>query len=89
MEGKWELAEQSIRPVDKPAVLHLNYQARRVQLVVSGRGEIFVAYGDGTTRHFPINSDGTVDILREPEQQQGELSVRAGKGVELYSLTFG
>lgn len=89
LEGKWKLAEQSIRPVDEPAVLHLNYQAKRVQLVVSGRGEISVAYGDGTTRRFPINSDGTVDILRKPEQQQGELSVRAGKGVELYSLTFG
>lgn len=89
LEGKWELAEQSIRPVDAPAMLHLNYQAKRVQLVVSGRGEISVAYGDGTTRRFPINSDGTVDILRKPEQQQGELSVRAGKGVELYSLTFG
>lgn len=89
LEGKWKLAEQSIRPVDEPAVLHLNYQAKRVQLVVSGRGKISVAYGDGTTRQFPINSDGTVDILREPEQQQGELSVRAGGGVEFYSLTFG
>lgn len=89
LEGKWRLAEQSIRPVDAPAMLHLNYQARRVQLVVSGRGEISVTYGNGTTRRFPIKSDGTVDILREPEQQQGELSVEAGKGVELYSLTFG
>ena len=89
LEGKWRLAEQSIRPVDAPAMLHLNYQARRVQLVVSGRGEISVDYSDGTTRRFPVNADGTVDILREPEQHQGELSVRAGKGVELYSLTFG
>lgn len=89
LEGKWKLTEQSIRPVDAPAMLHLNYQARRVQLVVSGRGEISVTYGDGTTRRFPINSDGTVDILREPEQQQGELSVEAGNGVEFYSLTFG
>ena len=70
-------------------MLHLNYQAKRVQLVISGRGEISVTYGNGTTRRFPIKSDGTVDILRGPEQQQGELSVDAGKGVELYSLTFG
>lgn len=89
LEGTWELAEQSIRPVKEPAVLHLNYRAARVQLVVSGRGEISVDYSDGTTRRFPVNADGTVDILREREQHQGELSVRAGKGVEFYSLTFG
>lgn len=89
LEGKWSLEGESIQPVEDGATLYLNYQASRVQLVVSGDGEITVTYKDGSTRRFPIKADGTVDILKTDKQEAGELSVRPGTGVKLYSLTFG
>lgn len=89
LEGPWALEEQSIRAGGRDPRLHLNYRAARVQLVVSGRGEVRVTFGDGTERSFSLTADGTVDLLKEADNQRGELTVQTTGDVELYSFTFG
>ncbi len=105
LEGPWVLDRQSIRTGGdgkesvgdgkgsvgdgKRSVLRLNYRAARVQLVVSGRGEVQVTFGDGSTKTFPVRSDGTIDLFEEDTQQLGELALRVTGDVELYSFTFG
>ena len=91
LEGRWVLDRQSIRAGGdgKSSVLRLNYRAARVQLVVFGRGEVQVTFGDGSTKAFPVRSDGTIDLFKEDTQQLGELALRVTGDVELYSFTFG
>lgn len=91
LEGLWVLDRQSTRTGGdgKSSVLRLNYRAARVQLVVSGRGEVQVTFGDGSTKAFPVRSDGTIDLFKEDTQQLGELALRVTGDVELYSFTFG
>ncbi|WP_099298559.1 hypothetical protein [Corynebacterium dentalis] len=89
LEGRWRLAEQSITPVDKPGVVHLNYTAARVQLVESGRGTVTVTHPDGKREVHHVSSDGTLDLVRASKSRSEVIDIEVSKGLTIYSLTFG
>ena len=86
--GTWTLAGQPIT-AGPHARLRLNYRAAWVQLVVSGRGTVRVHRADGSVRTFDITHDGTVDLVREPENHTDTIELEVSEGLSLYSFTFG
>lgn len=86
LSGKWKLEEESVQ--SEGGHLDVNVYAKWVQLVVSGEGEVDVAYPDGSTKTFPV-TDGTLDLLKDETPTEGVLRINPSAGVKLYSLTFG
>lgn len=86
--GTWTLADQPIT-AGPNARLRLNYHARWVQLVTSGRGTIRLHRADGSVRTFDITQDGTVDLIRDPENHTESIELEVSEGLSLYSFTFG
>lgn len=86
--GTWTLADQPIT-AGPHARLRLNYRAAWVQLVVSGRGTVRVHRADGSVDTFDITEDGTVDLVREPDNHTETIELEVSEGLSLYSFTFG
>ena len=86
--GTWTLAAQPIT-AGPHARLRLNYRAAWVQLVASGQGTVRVHRADGSVRTFDITEDGTVDLVREPDNHTETIELEVSKGLSLYSFTFG
>lgn len=86
--GTWTLAAQPIT-AGPHARLRLNYRAARVQLVASGQGTVRVHHADGSVRTFDITEDGTVDLVREPDNHTETIELEVSEGLSLYSFTFG
>ena len=86
LSGRWELGEESIR--SRGGTLRINVHAAWVQLVVAGEGEVTAELPDGTTSTFEA-ADGTLDLYKSGSPLDGVMTIRAGEGVSLYSLTFG
>lgn len=86
--GTWTLADQPIS-AGPNARLRLNYRAAWVQLVTSGRGTIRLHRADGSVRTFDITQDGTVDLIRDPENHTETIELEVSEGLSLYSFTFG
>ena len=57
--------------------------------MVSGRGTVRVHRADGSVRTFDITHDGTVDLVREPENHTDTIELEVSEGLSLYSFTFG
>ena len=86
--GTWTLAAQPIT-AGPHARLRLNYRAAWVQLVASGQGTVRVHRADGSVRTFDITEDGTVDLVREPDNHTETIELEVSEGLSLYSFTFG
>lgn len=86
--GTWTLAAQPIT-AGPHARLRLNYRAAWVQLVASGQGTVRVHHADGSVRTFDITEDGTVDLVREPDNHTETIELEVSEGLSLYSFTFG
>lgn len=86
--GTWTLADQPIT-AGPHARLRLNYRAAWVQLVTSGSGTVRVHRADGSVRTFDITQDGTVDLVREPDNHTETIELEVSEGLSLYSFTFG
>ena len=86
--GTWTLADQPIT-AGPHARLRLNYRAAWVQLVASGQGTVRVHRADGSVRTFDITEDGTVDLVREPDNHTETIELEVSEGLSLYSFTFG
>ena len=86
--GTWTLADQPIT-AGPNARLRLNYRAAWVQLVASGQGTVRVHRANGSVRTFDITEDGTVDLVREPENHTDTIELEVSEGLSLYSFTFG
>ncbi|WP_329791479.1 cytochrome c biogenesis protein DipZ [Lentzea sp. DG1S-22] len=89
LSGQWALASQNITPTSGSAQIKLNYRAKEVRMVLSGKGTVTVEnYGKTTT----IEVDGTPDSYRLLATQQiegGSLTATVSPGVQAFSFTFG
>ena len=89
LEGKWLVEQTSITPKSDNAHIQLNYQAKWVQLVVSGKGTITVKRENGKVETFDVTKDGTVDIIRKDKNDSELVTITPSSGLQLYSFTFG
>ena len=89
LDGTWNVSAQSISPDGGPARLRLRYQGRQVNLVASGEGDITYTTG-GEKRTIHVSGvPNSIELVSTEETQEGTLDLEAGKGLSLYSFTFG
>ncbi|MDX8035416.1 cytochrome c biogenesis protein DipZ [Lentzea sp. BCCO 10_0856] len=89
LAGKWTLDTQNITPTGESGQIKLNYRAKEVRMVLSGKGTITIEQG-GQTKTIQV--DGTPDsyqLLTTPQIQSGSLIATVSPGVQAFSFTFG
>ncbi|MGI5500494.1 cytochrome c biogenesis protein DipZ [Lentzea sp. CA-135723] len=89
LDGTWKLDTQSITPTGESGRIKLNYRAKEVRMVLSGKGTVTIQdYGKTTT----IQVDGTPNsyqLISTPTIQGGSLTATVSSGVQAFSFTFG
>ncbi|GLZ32041.1 protein DipZ [Lentzea sp. NBRC 105346] len=89
LSGAWKLDTQSITPTGDAGRIKLNYRAKEVRMVLSGKGTVTVEHNGKTTT---IEVDGTPNsyqLLATPTIQGGSLTATVSSGVQAFSFTFG
>ena len=89
LQGRWTIGAQSISPADDEAELRLMWHGRRVDLVVSGEGDLtWEMDGQSHTQHAS-GTPNSMTLVSGDTDSSGLLTVTASKGLALYSFTFG
>lgn len=89
LQGRWNTIGESISPVSEDARLRLHYRGKRVDLVVSGEGMLAWTL-DGKRQETRISgAPNSMTLVETPESGEGILELEVGKGLALYSFTFG
>ncbi|MEU0879493.1 cytochrome c biogenesis protein DipZ [Lentzea sp. NPDC005914] len=89
LAGGWKLDTQSITPTGSSAQIKLNYRAKEVRMVLSGKGTVTIQ-NYGRTRTIEV--DGTPNsyqLVTAQQIQGGSLTATVGSGVQAFSFTFG
>jgi hypothetical protein len=69
--------------------IRLNYHAKKVYIVAGGTGTLTVN-GGGTTRTVTIGGPPNLhEIAEQDESAPGQLEVLVGKGLQVFSFTYG
>lgn len=89
LSGQWTLTSQHITPTSGSGRIKLNYRAKEVRMVLSGKGTVTVEL-NGQTKTIEV--DGTPNsyrLLATQQVQGGSLTATVSPGVEAFSFTFG
>lgn len=76
------------RPADPAETLTLEYEAGGAHASVDGTGELLLSIDGGGERRIEIAGPGLYDLAAHPRHERHSLGLRAGEGVELYSVSF-
>jgi cytochrome c biogenesis protein CcdA/thiol-disulfide isomerase/thioredoxin len=89
LHGPWSLDYQGATADGDDATVKLNYHAKKVYIVVGGTGTLTVVR-DGKTTTLPISGPPTShQIVGGDQVAPGTLEVRPGKGLQVFSFTYG
>lgn len=89
LQGRWTIGAQSISPADDEAELRLMWRGRRVDLVVSGEGDLTWEMDGQTHTQHVSGTPNSMTLVNRDTDSSGLLTVTASKGLALYSFTFG
>jgi cytochrome c biogenesis protein CcdA/thiol-disulfide isomerase/thioredoxin len=89
LSGPWSLDYQGATAESDNSGIRLNYRAEDVYIVVGGTGALTVIR-NGTSSTLPISGPPTSHrILAGDKVASGSLEVRASRGLQIYSFTYG
>jgi hypothetical protein len=89
LTGPWSLDYQGATANGEDSAVKLNYQAKNVYVVAGGTG-ILTVTRDGKSTTVPISGPPTShQIVAGDQAIPGTLEVRPGKGVQIFSFTYG
>lgn len=89
LQGRWSLDYQGATADGDDSTVKLNYHAKDVYVVVGGTGSLTVTR-DGKTTTLPISGPPTSHRMVAGEGlTTGTVEVRASKGLQLFSFTYG
>jgi cytochrome c biogenesis protein CcdA/thiol-disulfide isomerase/thioredoxin len=89
LQGPWTLDYQGATADSDAASIKLNYNAKDVYIVVGGNGNLTVTR-DGQTTTVPVGGPPTShQIVERSDTGRGLLDVRASKGLQVFSFTYG
>ncbi|MET9634390.1 cytochrome c biogenesis protein DipZ [Lentzea sp. NPDC006480] len=89
LAGQWTLTSQNITPTGGSGQIKLNYRAKEVRMVMSGKGTVTVQT-NGQTKTIEV--DGTPNsyqLVATQQIQGGSLTATVSPGVQAFSFTFG
>src|SRR5207245_4002697 len=86
--GSWRVELQQI-VAGRGAALRLHFQARKVHLVLGGRGTVTVILNGKPLRTVAVTEDRLYTLISLPRIEEGRLELRFTPGVEGYAFTFG
>jgi len=89
LRGPWKLDYEGAIADGDDAAIELNYHAKNVYIVVGGTGTLTVTR-DGKTMTVPVSGPPTShQIVAGNSVVRGLLDVRASKGLQIFSFTYG
>jgi len=86
--GRWTVEKERI-VAGKDARLRFRYYARKVYIVLGGKGRVQALVDGKPTASFPVTSDKLYTVVDGHEIDDATLELRFSPGVEAYSFTFG
>jgi cytochrome c biogenesis protein CcdA/thiol-disulfide isomerase/thioredoxin len=87
-DGTWKVGREEI-VAGLNARLRLSFTARKVFLVLGGRGKVRVLVDGKPERVVRVNGSRLYTLLTQPELTNGLLELRFDPGVRGYAFTFG
>ena len=89
LQGPWSLDYEGATADRDTSSIELNYYAKNVYIVVGGTGNLMVTR-DGMTTTVPVSGPPTShQIVARNDVTRGLLDVRASKGLQVFSFTYG
>ncbi|SOX53094.1 cytochrome c biogenesis protein DipZ [Mycobacterium ahvazicum] len=89
LRGPWSLDYQGATADGDDSAIKLSYHAKNVYIVVAGTGTLAVVR-DGKTTTVPISGPPTShQIVGGDQVAPGTLEVRPGRGLQVFSFTYG
>jgi len=89
LQGPWALDYQGATSDSDSSSIELNFHAKDVYIVVGGTGSLTVTR-DGNTTTVPVSGPPTShQIVATNEVARGSVDVRASKGLQVFSFTYG
>lgn len=89
LRGPWTLDYQGARADSDASSIKLNYHAENVYMVVGGTGAVTVLRG-GQSTTVPVSGPPTsYQIVGDDHPENATLEVRPGKGLQMFSFTYG
>ncbi|ORW49449.1 thiol:disulfide interchange protein [Mycobacterium paraense] len=92
LRGRWTLDDQGATADSDDAAIRLNYTGKDVYVVVGGTGTITVTRG-GRTTATPIGGPPTLHQIAGADPgntaRRDQLDMQVGKGLQVFSFTFG
>ncbi|EUA02402.1 ahpC/TSA family protein [Mycobacterium kansasii 732] len=89
LRGPWSLDYQGATAESDESSIKLNYHAKNVYVVIGGTGTLTVTR-NGQTTTVPISGPPTShQIVGGDRIDSGALELRPGKGLQVYSFTYG
>lgn len=89
LSGAWKLDTQSITPTGDSGQIKLNYRAKEVRMVLSGKGTVTIQDGSQTKTVQVDGTPNSYQLLATTTIQSGSLTATVGPGVQAFSFTFG
>jgi cytochrome c biogenesis protein CcdA/thiol-disulfide isomerase/thioredoxin len=86
--GEWTLVGQTAT-AGLGATLSLHFQAKKVYIVLTGRGAVTATLGARRVRTMHVTTARLYTVLASSTTRQGVLRFRFTPGVKAYSFTFG
>ena len=86
--GRWTVESEKIVAGDD-ARLRLHFRARKVHLVLSGKGLVAVTLGRRTKGAIRVNGARLYTLVSQRRDRDGTLELAFTPGVEAYAFTFG
>jgi cytochrome c biogenesis protein CcdA/thiol-disulfide isomerase/thioredoxin len=86
--GSWRVEVQRI-VAGRSAALRLHFQARKVHLVLGGRGTVTVILNGKPLRTVAVTEDRLYTLVERPRIEEGQLELRFTPGLAAYAFTFG
>ena len=86
----WQSTVLQERAVAGPgAGLRVHFSARKVYLVLGGRGKVDVYVDGEKQRTVRVNGDRLYTLVNSPRQREALLDLRFTRGISAYAFTFG
>jgi hypothetical protein len=86
--GTWTVGSERIL-AGRDARLRLNFLARSVHLVLTGRGEVHVKLNGRPVQTVHVTSDKLYTLVTQKRAQEGLLELSFTPGLSAYAFTFG